>query len=202
MKRSFLCSLLVGLLAVFAAGSLLACSKKPALKIEREEALSVLKELVPRSYELNVIFFGEGLPAVAEAYEEEHTKTAYFPVREDAAYASVEAIESEAEKVYSRRYLEEIYVGAFVGMTSDEGEGLLTSVSPRYKEIGGVLHIDVSVQPLSIRGKLEVTDAEIKKSTPEYVELTVTCLEGGQEIQLSILLTLQDGVWLLDSPTY
>ena len=44
------------------AVSLFSCSKPKPLEISEEEALAVLTDLVPRSYEFNVIFFGEGLP--------------------------------------------------------------------------------------------------------------------------------------------
>ena len=187
------------LLAIVAGFS--SCSKP--LEISDEEALTVLKDLVPKSYDINVIFFGEGLPAVDEAYEQEHTSTAYFKVRDDVPYSSVQDIKNAAEKVYSSRYLDGIYVGAFKGVATESSDGMLdASVSPRYREIGGELMVDVSVAPKAIRGRLEVISAEVTKKTSKYVKISMTYSENGKQAVTDAYLTLEDDVWLLDSPTY
>ena len=194
--------IVAGLLSVVLCITFVSCSEKP-LEISEEEALVVLKELVPKSYEFNVIFFGEGLPAVEEAYEEEHTSTAYYQVREDCGYHSVDAIKTAAEKVYSERYLSGVYVAAFEGVTAESSDGMLdTSVSPRYQEINGALHVDVSASSVAIKGELTVIAATVTQKTPEYVKLDMTYSENGQEAVMTVFLTLQNGVWLLDGPTY
>ncbi len=191
--------------ALFVLGlilSLFASCSLP-LKISDEEALAVLTDLVPKSYDINVIFFGGGLPAVEEAYEEEHTSTAYFKVREDCGYSSVDEIKTAAGKVYSSRYLDGVYVAAFQGVASESADGMVDmSLSARYKEIGGALMVNVAADARNIRGKLTVVSAEVTKKTSKYVIVSTTVTEDGKESVMNIYLTVENGVWLLDSPTY
>ncbi len=197
MKRFFLCLLLL-LLSL----SLVACGEKD-LEITEEEANAVLKELVPRSYELNVIFFGEGL-AVENPPAVKPTSVTYRPVTADCGYTSIAQIMAKAEKVYSKRYLDGIYVAAFIGVASESSDGMLdTNVSPRYQEIGGKLQADVAAQVKDIRGRLEVVSATVEGATPTYVTTKATCRdESGNTVTITVLLTIENGVWLLDSPTY
>ncbi|MBQ4065811.1 MAG: hypothetical protein IJD10_06895 [Clostridia bacterium] len=180
-----------------------ACSEKN-LEISEEEALRVMTELVPLSHELNVIFFGEGLP-VTEPPAERPTATTYLPVSADSPYSSIAAIKTAAEKVYSSRYLEGIYVAAFVGVIPESDDGSVnTLVSPRYQEFGSGLQADVSVAPKpNMLGKLTVQSVKVGRATPTYIAVETTCLdEGGNTVVKTILLTIENGVWLLDSPTY
>ncbi len=203
MKKTKSIAVLLAIITAlsFIVGVFASCSKP--LKISDEEALTVLKDLVPKSYDINVIFFGEGLPAVDEAYKEEHSETAYFKVRDDVPYSSINDIKAAAEKVYSKRYLDGIYVGAFKGVATESSDGMVdASVSPRYKEIGGKLMVDVSVAPKQIRGRLEVISAEVTKKTPGYVIVSMTYSENGKQSVADAYLTLENDVWLLDGPTY
>jgi len=197
MKR-----ILLLLLSVMLLIALPACGEKN-LEITAEDATAVLKDLVPRSYELNVIFFGEGLP-VEDPPETKPTSVTYRPVVADCGYTSISQIMKAAEQVYSKRYLDGVYVAAFIGVSAESDDGMLdTTVSPRYQEIGGKLQADTAAQVKSIRGKLEVVSAAVEDATPTYVTTKATCLdEDGNTVVLTVLLTLENGVWLLDSPTY
>lgn len=200
MKRKIIIASAV--IAVCLAVLFLILWPKP-LKISEEEALSVLKDLVPKSYEINVIFFGEGLLAVDEAYEEEHSSTSYFEVAEGYNYDSIEDIKKEAEKIYSSNYLEDVYVSAFEGDYSETSDGKTDlTVSPRYKDIGGKLMVDVSVKGKDIRNKLEVISSKIEKRTSKYVKLSTVCKENGNTIEVDMFLTLENGNWRLAGPTY
>lgn len=197
MKRIFLLLLSVMLLV-----ALPACGEKD-LEITVEDATTVLKDLVPRSHELNMIFFGEGLP-VENPPETEPTSVTYQPVTADCGYTSIAQIMKKAEQVYSARYLDGVYVAAFIGVSAESDDGMVdTTVSPRYQEIGGKLQADIAAPVKNIRGKLEVVSATVEGATPTYVTTKATCLdEDGNTVILTVLLTLQNGVWLLDSPTY
>lgn len=199
MKRILLLLLSLMLLV----GTATACSSEKPLEITEEEALRVLKDLVPRSYDLNVIFFGEGLPAEGVP-ETKPTTVVYLPVAAESPYAKIAEIKAAAANIYSSRYLNGVYVAAFEGVVAESTDGLLdTNVSPRYTEYGGKLYVDVSAEAKDIRGKLEVVSATVGRCTPQYVTTRVTCLEeDGDTVEVTILLTLENGVWLLDSPTY
>jgi len=178
------------------------CAEKN-LEITVEEATEVLKELVPRSHELNVIFFGEGLP-VENPPDTKPTSVTYQPVAADCGYTSISQIMEKAEQVYSARYLDGVYVAAFIGVAAESDDGMLdTTVSPRYQEIGGKLQADTAAQVKNIRGRLEVVSATVEGATPTYVTTKATCRdEDGNTVTLTVLLTWENGVWLLDSPTY
>lgn len=196
MKR-----VLVLLLAFALALPLVSCSKPKPLKISEEEAYEVLCDLVPRSYEFNVIFFGEGLPHEGGDYED----TTYVEVDlAKSKYASIPAIKLEVERVYSQRYLKSIYINMFVGSKTTSNDGLLDNdVSPRYKEIDGKLMIDASYDEIDIMGRLTVVSAAVVKKTPKYVSVDAVCLdEDGNEIEKRFFITKENGVWLLDGPTY
>lgn len=192
--------------------------RKP-LEITNEEAQAVLAELVPASYEINVIFFGAGLPYQGELPEEEEGESdteidfeddpplisaAYLPVTEDCGYASIREIKAAAQRVYSMNYLESVYVSMFEGVIASSEDGLLdNNLSSRYKELAGILCVDARYEPLNIRGRLTVLSSEVTKKTPDYVSVLSLCLtEDGEETQVTFLLTLENGVWLLDGPTY
>lgn len=182
--------------------ALASCAKKKPLEISEEEAFAVVAELVPLSYELNVIFFGEGLPTADKG---EYDDTAYVEVDlSKSKYSSIASIKYAAGQVYSKKYLSSIYINMFVGSQSSSDDGLLDNdVSPRYKEIGGKLMIDASYAKLDIMSRLTVLEVEILKKTPEYVSVNARCVdEDGNELEKRFFITLENGVWLLDGPTY
>ncbi len=196
MKR-----VLILLLALALALPLFSCSKPKPLKISEEEAYEVLCDLVPRSYEFNVIFFGEGLPHEGGEYED----TTYVEVDlAESKYGSIPEIKVEVEKVYSKRYLKSIYINMFVGSKTTSQDGLLDNdVSPRYKVIDGKLMIDASYDEVDIMGRLTVVSTAVVKKTPKYVSVDAVCQdESGNEIEKRFFLTYENGVWLLDGPTY
>ncbi len=193
--------ILVLLLALVIAASFISCSKPKPLEISEEKAYEVLSDLVPRSYEFNVIFFGEGLPHEGGEYED----TTYVEVDlTKSKYGSIPAIKVEVERVYSGRYLRSIYINMFVGSKTTGQDGLLDNdVSPRYKVIDGKLMIDASYDEVEIMGQLTVVSTAVVKKTPKYVSVDAVCQdESGNEIEKRFFLTYENGVWLLDGPTY
>ena len=196
---------LVLIISLVMTASFLSCSscKESAepLEISEEKAYEVLCTLVPQSYEFNVIFFGEGLPHEDGDYED----TTYVEVDlAKSKYSTISEIKTEVEKVYSNRYLESIYVNMFVGSKTTSEDGLLDNdVSPRYKAIDGKLMIDASYDEVEIMGQLTVISTKVAKKTPEYVSVDAVCQdEDGNEIEKRFFLTCENGVWLLDGPTY
>lgn len=187
-------------LALF-LGMLSGCGENK-LKITDEEALEVLSDLVPRSYEINEMFFGQGLPREDETVYE---KTKYVPVDiAKSPYLTVAAMKNAAEEVYSGNYLDSIYVIMFIGTESSESDGLLDNdTSPRYKEISGELCIDAAYKPHDILGRLTVQSVKVAKRTADYVAVDAVCVdEDGNELDKTFYLTVENGVWLLDGPTY
>ncbi len=192
---------MVLLLSIALALPFASCSKPKPLEISEEKAFEVLYELVPLSHELNVIFFGSGLPHEEGDYD----STTYVEVDlTKSKYGSIPEIKLAAERVYSQKYLKSVYVNMFVGSKTTSADGLLDNdVSPRYKVIDGKLMIDASYDEVEIMGILTVVSTKVIAKTPEYVSVDAVCNdENGNEINKRFFLTLENGVWLLDGPTY
>ena len=135
----------------------------------------------------------------------EYADTTYVEVDLSASkYSSIPEIKVEVERVYSKRYLRSIYINMFVGSKTTSSDGLLDNdVSPRYKAIDGKLMIDASYDEVEIMGRLTVLSSQTVKKTPKYVSVDAVCLdENGNEIQKRFFITKENGVWLLDGPTY
>ena len=92
----------------------------------------------------------------------------------------------------------------FIGTESSESDGLLDNdTSPRYKEISGELCIDAAYKPHDILGRLTVQSVKVAKRTADYVAVDAICVdEDGNELDKTFYLTVENGVWLLDGPTY
>lgn len=75
-----------------------------ASRMTDEEAQKILMELVPKSEELNKIFWGEGLPVEDETNEALNSVTSaqYRAVAQDSEYKSIEDIKKAAEVFFLR----------------------------------------------------------------------------------------------------
>lgn len=163
-----------------------------------EEILARLSEIVPLSQQLNEIFVGKGLPPTEKAVKSEYDiGPEYFEVAEDAPYRDMSSLKAAAESVYSADYLKSVYIMAFEGYEED-------NITPRYKEVNGVLFVDINWKALDLRTELDLSSAEVVESTPTKVRIMVNyTLRGTDESgTLTLVMVNQDGVWLLDGPTF
>lgn len=199
---------------VFILMAATACSGKPPAL---DELKPIVIDLIEASYEINDIFFGEGLPAIERDSEfaiENHVyymdeNGNYDYVTEDCPYQTTDQIKEAAEKVYSTEYLASIYETSFVGV-ADENAGMLYA---RYLDTDEGLKKS-NIHKAMIEEKRIYnydTMAIVKPSGQSYVNVEIdTYLEGnidayGGEIKyLRVRLTLvkEDGEWRLDTPTY
>lgn len=188
--------------------SLVSCGA-PAL----DEVQDTFKTLIEESYRINEIFFGEGLSTYDR--DEQAAAYAYLPdsyalyeiIDVEAGYLTVDNIKAAAEKVYSRDYLEGIYMMAFDGYA--DGEAVTTA---RYLEMEGYFlrYAAGAEDPFDIlEGKqrrfLFDTMKIVRPSRKDYVNLKIDSYLLGHEdeiLTITLRFVLQDGEWRLDSPTY
>lgn len=196
--------------------SLTACGKAPKI----DQLYGRVVELVEASYELNTVFYGEGLPyydrtlpMYADLYndysKEQYTRD-YNIVSKQAKYRSIDEIKAAAEKVYSKALLEDqVYKNAFDGVIIT-GAGIPTSsASARYRENDGELYIFNDVE-----GKNHIptplvydyaTMKIVRPSNAKRVLITMTVWEENtpdEPFTKKLVLTkTSDGIWLLDSLT-
>ncbi len=122
MMKKTLLLLLSGLLSA----TLLSCGGPSTDPAELKTALDTL---LPLSYELNEIYFGEGLPvtddqaridALYGTFAANVKSLNYHPVAEDCGYTSIEEIQTATEAVFTESYANYLYELAFDGISSDK----------------------------------------------------------------------------------
>ena len=203
-------------LAAIAALSLVSCgAKAPDIEAVRDELVA----LVEASYEVNEIFFGEGLPTYARGgeydkkyglYNGNDSEFAFYEyVTQESKYYFTEQIRWAAEKVYTADYLKGIYTMAFDGY-ADENTGAVTTA--RYLDANGLLmkYVFDENDPFDqLDGKKRRFDFDtmeaVKPYSSGYLNISVdSYLEGNESDILNITLHFKktaDG-WRLDAPTY
>lgn len=175
--------------------------------------------LIEASYEVNVMFFGEGLPTYERGgdYDKEYNlygsssdEFAYYEyVEQDSGYYFTEQIKWAAEKVYTAEYLAGVYTMAFDGY-ADENTGRVTTA--RYLDSNGWLmqYAFGENDPFDqLDGKKRRFDFDsmeaVKPYSSGYVNVAIdSYLEGAEGDVLNITLHFKktsDG-WRLDAPTY
>ena len=188
--------------ALAALISLLGCGR---LKITDAEALDILNGLIPKAAEINEIFFGAGLPAAYDDAENDDTSMArYVQVSGDCPYRTVADIKRAAEEVYSAKYLSSVYVSMFEGTSAGEEDAAVATISPRYREIGGVLCVNVNAPSYNIRRIASVRTAQITGNAKKRVKVLCDCAlnDGTEEKGVELYLTMENGRWVLQSPSY
>lgn len=183
--------------------------------MEDEQARQILADLVPRSQALNEIFWGEGLPLADESNEALSSVTGaqYRQVAEDCGYSSIAEIKAEAEKIFSADYLSQVYATAFGEYEVQQGEPEetladgtddlnLNALYARYIEERGILYENIVYNSYELTTEIYPKTAVVTDSGIGIVVCRVECSVGGQKSEMNITLREQDGVWLLDSPTY
>ena len=175
--------------------------------------------LVEASYEVNEMFFGEGLPTYERGgdydkeyklYNNDDNEYAYYEyVKQDTGYYFTEQIKWKAEEVYTAEYLSGIYTMAFDGY-ADENTGKVTTA--RYLDSSGWLmrYAFGENDPFDkLAGKKRRFDfdsmAVVKPYSSGYVNVSIdSYLDGAEDERLNITLHFKktsEG-WRLDAPTY
>ncbi len=194
-------------LIVFTTLSVSSCGK---IIRSNDEAEEYVAELVEKSYEINVIVFGEGLPHLDEKDED---NPLYSPVLENEKYKSISDIRLAIREVYSEEYAKSLETTAFSGavggvegttlypryITNKEGElciltdyTILDYESPTYGEYKGLNVL-----------KYDTSTVEIKKISLRFVEAYITSEDGQTTILVTLIRQKVDGEyeWRLNSST-
>lgn len=211
-KNAVILSLLI-LLVIIIGLSSVSCSEK----ISKDEIKDILVPLLEKSEELNVIYFGEGLPMTVDredaerfysSFESEVKAINYHPVDKSCGYESEADIREATLEVFTPEYSEFLFNRAFIGISDvvNDGTGDVTQTSSyaRYLEQNGMLtvRIDLSSEAIKLGREYDVDSLEIIRQKENYVLVTIpTQLDGKScDVELKIVNT-KDG-WRLDSPTY
>lgn len=166
--------------------------------------------LIEKSYALNDILFGNGLPVwkVGSEYAQLHglyatsDEVRYEYVTENAPYHSISQIKQALEEVYSEDYLSSLYDGLFDGTVVG---GYV--VQALFYEDEHALYQSVDYRPL-IQGQRIYDYASMRIVSPSNADFVTVEIDSYMEdasdrtvVRLG-LVRQSDNTWRLDTPTY
>lgn len=208
MRKKLICKIFASVICLSLLCSVLcltSCSKKPKI----DDVYDRFVELIEESKELNVLFFGAGVPV----YEKDslisdrrevyfaYTKSNFDIVMENSKYDSIEMIKKKAESVYSTNYLNAIYETAFDGVLYDGGSFLrFYSEGDKFYQNSGI-----NIYELEDRIYDYSTMKIVRPSNSERVNVEIeSYVASNPDARRIITIAFQNenGVWYLDGPTY
>ena len=207
MKKSFIIGILSLLIVISLIFSMSSCSgKAPEIDGLSERFVYLIEE----SKDLNVIFFGIGLPVYRRNSDLANRQMIYYNdsvsgynrvVLENSKYLNIEDMKEAAEKIFSDEYLSELYESAFDGiMISD------TNAYVRFYDNTEWLYQNINAGEFSLYERIyDYSTMEIvKPSNSKYVTVSIESYTLNDPTRRTVNLSFvyENGSWLLDSPTY
>lgn len=203
MKKGIISIALVLIIVVFGMSS---CSGN-APKID--EVRDRIVYLIEGSKEINILFFGSGLPTYKRDglienelgiyYDDEYT--AYNKVMENTRFKSIDDMKKAAERVYSENYLDAIYETAFEGYMTGSSSAYM-----RFLETSDWMYQSISATDFDLSERIfDYSSMEIvKPSNGEYMNVTIDTytLRDKRVKTITLSFIYERGNWYLDSPTY
>lgn len=182
-----------------------------------DEIREIAEPLIEKSAELNVIYFGEGLPLTVDAAEAEAfyssfdtdvESISYHPVDKSCGYESIDDIKNATLEVFTEDYSDYLFTLAFTGISDTVNDGVgdktETSSYARYLEQSGMLtaRIDLASEALTLGRVYHMDELEIVREKDDYVLVSIPTELDGKECDVELKLVLTDDGWRLDTPTY
>jgi hypothetical protein len=182
-----------------------------------DEMREIAEPLIEKSAELNVIYFGEGLPLTVDAAEAEAfyssfdtdvESISYHPVDKSCGYESIDDIKNATLEVFTEDYSDYLFTLAFTGISDTVNDGVgdktETSSYARYLEQSGMLtaRIDLASEALTLGRVYHMDELEIVREKDDYVLVSIPTELDGKECDVELKLVLTDDGWRLDTPTY
>ena len=183
-----------------------------------EEIRAALEELLPKSFELNEIYFGEGLPMsddkslVEEFYgifDSDVEAINYHPVDSSCGYTTETDIREATLAVYTADYSEYLFGRAFSGISATFNEGgeqeyTSTAVYAMYIEQDGILTVRINLadEAIPLGREYDLDGMELKTNEESFVVVTIPTVMNGKALDVDLRLIRTADGWRLDSPTY
>ncbi|MBO5212811.1 MAG: hypothetical protein J6B60_04645 [Clostridia bacterium] len=174
-------------------------------RVNNDEALDIVKEIVSDSQELNEIYFGKGLAFDDNGIESDD----FSPVSADSPYQSREALEKRTYEIFSKGYASDIIDMAFMGKMS-----LGVTNYARYTARGGstdgsgYLYVYEKIEPTVEKlPKYEYGTTKIIKNSRSFIVAEITTRDG-DTIRITLVYEGKEngktlyGGWRLDSASY
>lgn len=168
-------------------------------------------ELIEASYEINTVFFGDGLPTIG--YDEENADELmgdrYAALSEDSPYKSEAEIREAALKVYTEDYCSFLFEKAFIGQQIDFGRedtvSELVQIPARYLTYEGEFIVRY-VEPdecITLNRTYDTSNIRVTKTYRRKAIVTLdSFVDGVPAGEESFTLEYTPEGWRLDDPTY
>lgn len=210
MKKRIFCTLLTSLLLAFTS-----CG---GTSYSEEEIRAALENLLPKSHELNEIYFGEGLPMADDAslveefyglFDSDVEAINYHPVDPGCGYTNETEIREATLAVFTEEYSEYLFGRAFSGISATFNEGeeeeyTATAVYAMYLEQDGILTVRINLadEAIPLGREYDLDGMKILDTDEDTVVVEVPTTMNGAALDVELRLVLTDDGWRLDSPTY
>ena len=204
---AFLLTIIISTLALASCGS----------SADIDEIRDVLHDLIPKSEELNVIYFGEGLPLASDrelveefysSFYSEIEMINYHPVDSECGYTSEDEIREATLAVFTEEYSEYLFTRAFTGISDVLSNGAedvkYSAIYAMYLMQNGTLtvRIDLADEAIELGREYDIDSCEIVRSRGNYVVVSVPSVFDGKAEDIELKLVKTPNGWRLDSPTY
>ena len=182
-------AVLAGLMLTAAGG----CAKR-----DDGEVISAAAQLIERSYEVNRLYFGEGLPYDAE--QQAVGLSEYALVTEDCGYTTVQELKDVAAGVFAESYCQHLWELAFEGIAADDDNVIYA----RYMEdLAGRLTVRIDTEREELNRTYDLESITVEKYIRDGAVIKVQSLVSGEsDKEVTLTMKKENGQWRLASPTY
>ena len=204
MAKRIICVSIAMIICLSTVISMTSCGQLPDIEMLKDRFIYLIEE----SKEINVIFFGVGLPTFDREGALEQKLGIYYDDKLPAyntitlytPYYSEIGIKEAAEKVFSTEYLDKIYESAFDGIVTD------ASTYMRFYELEGKIYQSISANDFGLSERIYdySTMTVVKPSNNDYINVTVETytLDDDTRVKITLSFAFERGDWYLDCPTY
>jgi hypothetical protein len=207
MKNNRLISILaLALVAIMMLSVFTSCSgQAPEIESLRERFVYLIEE----SKQLNILFFGSGLPVYRRDEPLSNRKMVYFVdetagynrIMDNSPYFSIDEMKQACENVYSNDYREDLYESAFDGVMTGE-----SSAYVRFYDNGRWLCQNVNATNFKLSERIYdySTMQVIEPYAEDYINVSIESYTLADSTRRLVYLSFiyENGNWYLDSPTY
>ena len=168
-----------------------ACFKPKAIEVTDEEIREVLAHLLPAAEELNVIYYGEGLPT-REAAE----GAVYLELAPEAKYKTSDELRIATFAVFSNDLATQMYTIGVQGYYDEEQEelgaelGIDMGIDSRYTDMLGIFCMRATKKDSEVElGRVyDIDSATITEKGPTFVTVKIMSEKGGEKLELELRL--------------
>ncbi len=193
--------IIIAVILAVLVSAFVGCAKKPS-GLSEDDIRAIYEDLIPRSQEMNVILWGDGIaPDENAAVLDTVTASQYYPVSDDSPYQSLEELMDDLNTVFSDGYMNIITASVFTETIDPDNESY--NIYPRYTEKKGELCVDITYEGFKLSTEIDISSMKIVKDTTDLITCEFDYVYNMEKAGTKkITVVYEADGWRLDSPTY